>query len=142
MKPVSELLKRRPSAAWTTEPETSVLEALQLLARHDVGALMVIAHGKLVGIVSERDYTRKVALWGRSSKEVKVAEIMTGEVVVVAPQTRSRECMGLMSQHKIRHLPVLSGETVLGMISMRDIVDDIIADHEMTIEQLKRYLYS
>ena len=142
MKRVSELLARRPSAAWTTEPAMTVFDLLHRLARYDVGALMVIEQGRLVGIVSERDYTRKVALWGRSSKEVKVAEIMTGEVVVVAPQTRSRECMVLMSQHKIRHLPVLSGETVLGMISMRDIVDDIIADHEMTIEQLKRYLYS
>ena len=140
MKPVSELLKRRPSAAWTTEPETSVLDALQLLARHDVGALMVMAHGKLVGIVSERDYTRKVALWGRSSKEVKVAEIMTREVVVVAPQTRSRVCLALMSHHKIRHLPVLAGDRVQGMISISDIVDDIISDHEATIEHLNRYI--
>ena len=142
MKPVSELLKRRPSAAWTTEPEMSVFDALHLLARHDIGALMVMEQGKLVGIFSERDYTRKVALLGRSSKQVKVAEIMTRNVVVVAPQTRSRECMALMSQHKIRHLPVLTGETVLGMISIRDIVDDIISDHETTIEQLHHYIHS
>ena len=142
MKPVSELLKRRPSAAWTTEPEMTVFDALHLLPRHDVGALMVMEQGKLAGIVSERDYTRKVALWGRKSNEVKVAEIMTRNVVVVAPQTRSCECMTLMSQHKIRHLPVLAGETVLGMISMRDIVDDIINDHETTIEQLQRYIHN
>ena len=142
MKPVSELLKRRPSAAWTTEPEMTVFDVLHLLARHDVGALMVMEQGRLVGIVSERDYTRKVALWGRRSNEVKVAEIMTRNVVVVAPQTRSCECMTLMSQHKIRHLPVLAGETVLGMISMRDIVDDIINDHETTIEQLQRYIHN
>ena len=142
MKPVSELLKRRPSAAWTTEPEMTVFDALHLLARHDVGALMVMEQGRLVGIVSERDYTRKVALWGRRSNEVKVAEIMTRNVVVVAPQTRSCECMTLMSQHKIRHLPVLAGETVLGMISMRDIVDDTINDHETTIEQLQRYIHN
>ena len=142
MKPVSELLKRRPSAAWTTEPEMTVFDALHLLARHDVGALMVMEQGKLAGIFSERDYTRKVALWGRRSNEVKVAEIMTRNVVVVAPQTRSCECMTLMSQHKIRHLPVLAGETVLGMISMRDIVDDIINDHETTIEQLQRYIHN
>ena len=142
MKPVSELLKRRPSAAWTTEPEMTVFDALHLLARHDVGALMVMEQGKLAGIFSERDYTRKVALLGRSSKQVKVAEIMTRNVVVVAPQTRSRECMALMSQHKIRHLPVLTGETVLGMISIRDIVDDIISDHETTIEQLHHYIHS
>ena len=142
MTPVSELLKRRPSAAWTTEPEMTVFDALHLLARHDVGALMVMEQGKLAGIFSERDYTRKVALWGRRSNEVKVAEIMTRNVVVVAPQTRSGECMTLMSQHKIRHLPVLAGETVLGMISMRDIVDDIINDHETTIEQLQRYIHN
>lgn len=141
MKPVSELLQRRPSAAWITDPEMTVFDALHLLARHDVGALMVMEQGKLAGIVSERDYTRKVALWSRKSNEVKVAEIMTRNVVVVAPHTRSRECMTLMSQHKIRHLPVLAGETVLGMISMRDIVDDIINDHEMTIEQLRHYIH-
>jgi len=142
MTPVSEILKRRPSAAWTTEPEMTVFNVLHLLARHDVGALMVMEQGRLVGIVSERDYTRKVALWGRSSKEVKVAEIMTSKVVVVAPQTRSRECMTLMSQHKIRHLPVLTGQAVLGMISIRDIMDDIIGEHEATIEHLSRYIHS
>ena len=142
MTPVSEILKRRPSAAWTTEPRMSVFDALHLLAKHDIGALMVMEQSKLVGLFSERDYTRKVALLGRSSKQVEVAEIMTRNVVVVAPQTRSRECMALMSQHKIRHLPVLTGETVLGMISMRDIVDDIISDHEATIEQLHHYIRS
>jgi len=142
MTPVSEILKRRPSAAWTTEPEMTVFNVLHLLARHDVGALMVMEQGRLVGIVSERDYTRKVALLGRSSKEVKVAEIMTSKVVVVAPQTRSRECMTLMSQHKIRHLPVLTGQAVLGMISIRDIMDDIIGEHEATIEHLSRYIHS
>ena len=141
MKPVSELLKRRPSAAWITNPEMTVFDALHLLARHDVGALMVIEQRQLCGIVSERDYTRKIALWGRKSDEVTVAEIMTRNIVVVSPQTRSRECMALMSQHKVRHLPVLAGETVLGMISMRDIVDDIISDHEATIEQLRQYIH-
>ena len=141
MKPVSELLKRRPSEVWFTDPEMTVFDALHLLAKHDVGALMVMEQDRLAGIFSERDYTRKIALCGRRSNEVKVAEIMTRQVVVVTPQTRSRECMALMSQHKIRHLPVLTGETVLGMISMRDIVDDIIGDHEMTIEQLQRYIH-
>ena len=142
MTPAWELLNRRPRAAWTTKPETTVFDALHLLARHDIGALMVVEHGKLVGIVSERDYTRKIALWGHSSREVKVAEIMTREVIIVSPQTRSRDCMALMSQHKIRHLPVLAGETVLGMISIRDIVDDIISDHEATIEPRQRYIRS
>jgi len=141
MKSVSELLKRRATAAWTTDPETTVFDALHLLAKYDIGALMVMEQGKLAGVVSERDYTRKVALLGLKSNEVKVAEIMTRNVVVVSPLTRSRECMSLMSQHKIRHLPVLEGEMVLGMISIRDIVDDIISDHEMTIEQLRSYIH-
>ena len=140
MKPVSDLLARRPSAAWTTDADMTVFDMLHLLAEHDVGALMVMAHGKLVGIVSERDYTRKVALSGRSSKDVTVAEIMTRNVVVVSAQTRSRECMSLMSHHKVRHLPVLAGDKVLGMISISDIVDDIISDHEATIEHLNRYI--
>lgn len=140
MKPVSDLLARRPSAAWTADADMTVFDMLHLLAKHDVGALMVMAHGKLVGIVSERDYTRKVALSGRSSKDVTVAEIMTRNVVVVSAQTRSRECMALMSHHKVRHLPVLAGDKVLGMISISDIVDDIISDHEATIEHLNRYI--
>ena len=99
--PGSVRLKRRPSAAWTTDPEMTVFDALHLLARHDVGTLMVMEQGKLAGIVSERDCTRKVALWGRKSNEVKVAEIMTRNVEVVAPHPRCCECMTLMSQHKV-----------------------------------------
>ncbi len=127
---------------WHVRPEDTVFDALKLLAEHEVGALMVMEHGKLVGVVSERDYTRKIALQGRSSKDTRVAEIMTRDVIVVSPQTRTRECMALMSRRKIRHLPVLDGDTVLGMISIRDIMDDIITDHELTISQLQSYIYS
>jgi CBS domain-containing protein len=140
MKPVSELLRKRPQTLWHTRPEATVFEALQLLAEYSVGALMVMEGGKLVGIVSERDYTRKVALQGRSSKETKVADIMTRDVLVVSPQTRTRHCMALMSEKKIRHLPVVEGDTVIGMISIRDIMDDIITDHEFTISQLESYI--
>lgn len=142
MKPVSELLNGRENTLWHVHPEDMVFEALELLARHEVGALMVMAQGRLVGIVSERDYTRKVALQGRNSRETAVAEIMTRNVIVVSSATRTRECMTLMSQHRIRHLPVVDGGTVLGMISIRDIMDDIIADHERTIEQLQSYIAS
>jgi len=142
MKPVAELLKRRNVTLWHVRPEDTVFDALKLLAEHEVGALMVMEHGKLVGVVSERDYTRKIALQGRSSKDTRVAEIMTRDVIVVSPQTRTRECMALMSRRKIRHLPVLDGDTVLGMISIRDIMDDIITDHELTISQLQSYIYS
>lgn len=142
MKPVSELLKRRNSAVCRIEPGATMFDALEALARHEVGALMVMTHDKLVGVISERDYTRKVALQGRNSKEVLVAELMTADVLTVTPSSRTRECMTLMSQKRIRHLPVVDGDRVVGMISIRDLMDDIIADHEETIEQLRNYIQS
>lgn len=142
MKPVSALLQRREPALWRTEPDAIVFDALQILARHEVGALLVMEGDKLVGVFSERDYTRKVALQGKNSKAMRVAEIMTPDVFTVTPDTRTRECMALMSQKRIRHLPVVDGEKVVGMISIRDLMDDIIADHEQTIEQLKSYIQS
>jgi CBS domain-containing protein len=142
MKPVSELLRSKNTTLWHVKPEDTVFDALKVLAEHEVGALAVMERGRLVGILSERDYTRKVALQGRNSKETTVAEIMTRDVLVVTPQTRTRDCMALMSQRKIRHLPVVDGDSVLGMISVRDILDDIIADHELTIAQLQSYIAS
>lgn len=142
MKPVSELLKKRDGTLWHVRPDESVFAALELLARYEVGALMVMEGGRLVGVFSERDYTRKIALQGRNSRETTVAEIMTRNVVTVAPRTGTRNCMALMSEKKIRHLPVVDGSMVLGMISIRDILDDIIADHEATIAQLESYIQS
>ena len=142
MKPVSELLKQREPTLFDTSPETTVFDALQVLARHEVGALMVMVDDKLVGVLSERDYTRKVALLGKNSKEVKVADIMTANVITVSPDTGTRDCMNLMSQKRIRHLPVVNGGKVVGMISIRDLMDDIIASHEQTIEQLTSYIQS
>ena len=142
MKPVSELLKRRDRTLWHARPDDTVFEALQLLAEYEVGALMVMDQGRLVGVLSERDYTRKIALQGRNSKETLVRDIMTRDVLYVTPSTGTRKCMALMSEKKIRHLPVIDGQTVLGMISIRDIMDDIIADHEVTIAQLENYIRS
>lgn len=142
MKPVSELLKNRGPALIQTSPDTTVYDALQELARHEVGALLVMVDQRLVGIVSERDYTRKIALLGKNSKEVRVADIMTANVITVSPATGTRDCMSLMSQKRIRHLPVVEGGQVVGMISIRDLMDDIIADHEQTIEQLTHYIQS
>lgn len=142
MKPVVDLLRRRAQTLWHVSPADSVFDALKLLAEYEVGALMVMAQGRLVGVLSERDYTRKVALQGRSSRDTTVAEIMTRSVVVVGPQTGTKDCMAIMSQKRIRHLPVVEGDTVLGMISIRDIMDDIIADHEVTIAQLQSYITS
>jgi CBS domain-containing protein len=142
MKPVSDLLKRHDSAAWRTAPDTSVFDALSTLARFEVGALMVMQGEKLVGFLSERDYTRKVALQGKNSRDMRVADIMTPDVMTVTPQTRTHACMALMSQRKIRHLPVVDGDRVVGMISIQDLMDDIIADHEKTIEELRTYIQS
>jgi CBS domain-containing protein len=142
MKPVSELLKKRDGTLWHVRPDESVFSALQLLAQYEVGALMVMEGGKLVGVFSERDYTRKIALQGRNSKDTQVADIMTRQVLTVTPSTGTRACMSLMSERKIRHLPVLDGDTVLGMISIRDIMDDIIDMHEATIAQLENYIQS
>jgi CBS domain-containing protein len=140
MKPVAELLKRHDGTLWHVRPGDTVFAALQLLADYEVGALMVMDGGRLVGVFSERDYTRKVALAGRNSRETTVADIMTREVCTVAPSTGTRQCMALMSERRFRHLPVVDGSTVLGMISIRDIMDDIIADHEATIAQLESYI--
>ncbi len=140
MKPILELLKKRNSTVFQVSPSITVFEALRLLAEYGVGALLVMDKGRLVGVVSERDYTRKVALQGRNSKETTVADIMTRDVITVAPSTRTGVCMTLMSQHKIRHLPVVDGSEVLGLISIRDIMDDIITDQENTISQLTSYI--
>lgn len=142
MKPVSELLSKHAGTLWHVRPEDTVFEALKWLAQYEVGALMVMDGGRLVGVLSERDYTRRIALQGRNSKATRVAEIMTRHVFTVGPQTRTRACMALMSEKKIRHLPVVDGAVVLGMISIRDIMDDIIADHEIMIAQLENYIHS
>jgi len=142
MKPVIELLKKRDPRVYQVPPDLLVFDGLKLLAEYEVGAVVVMDKGRLVGVLSERDYTRKVALQGKNSREIRVADIMTRDVVTVTPQTGTNTCMALMSQKKIRHLPVLDGDQVLGMISIRDIMDDIIASHEETIAQLQSYISS
>ncbi len=142
MKPVSTLLAKREGTLWHVRPEETVFAALKLLSDYEVGALMVMEGGRLVGVFSERDYTRKIALQGRNSKETLVRDIMTTQVRTVSSDTGTRACMALMSEHKFRHLPVVDGGMVLGMISIRDILDDIISDHENTIAQLETYIQS
>jgi IMP dehydrogenase len=141
MKTVAELLRTKPSrAVVAVKPEQSVLEAIKVLAAEDIGAAVVMSGARLAGIFSERDYTRKVILKGRSSDTTRVEEIMTPNVVCVNPRTKTRECMALMTEKGIRHLPVLEEGRVVGMISIRDIVSDIIADQDFTIEQLEHYI--
>ena len=142
MKPVAELLKRRDPVLYKVPPDLAVFDALKSLAEYGVGAVLVMDGERMVGVFSERDYTRKVALLGRNSRETLVRDIMTADVISVTPTTGTQACMALMSQKKIRHLPVVEGQTVVGMISIRDIMDDIIADHEQTIAQLQSYISS
>ena len=143
MKNVTELLKSKPPRPMVTvKPEDTVLEAIKVLAREDIGAAAVIADGKLVGIFSERDYTRKVILLGRHSESTRIEEIMTRNVICVNPRTKTRDCMALMSEKNIRHLPVVEDGRVVGMVSIRDIVTDIIADQDFTISQLEQYIVS
>ncbi|MGZ5036695.1 MAG: CBS domain-containing protein [Usitatibacter sp.] len=140
MKTVAELLRIKPARVVSVGPTQSVLEAIKVLAAEDIGAAIVMDGGRLAGIFSERDYTRKVILKGRASDTTRVEEIMTANVIVVTPRTHARECMQLMSDKNIRHLPVVDEGRVTGMISIRDIVSDIIADQDFTIEQLEHYI--
>ncbi len=140
MKNVAELMKGKPARMVTVKPEDTVLEAIKVLAREDIGAAVVMSGDRLAGIFSERDYTRKIVLKGRSSDSTRVEEIMTANVVCVSPRAKTRDCMALMTEKNIRHLPVVEEGRVVAMISIRDIVSDIIADQDFTIEQLEHYI--
>ncbi|MEO7998647.1 MAG: CBS domain-containing protein [Gemmatimonadaceae bacterium] len=142
MTQVGELLKKHDGTLRSVAPDSTVYAAVEKLAQYSVGALLVLDGDKLVGVFSERDYTRKITLQGRNSKETLVSEIMTSNVITVSCTTKTRDCMVLMSEKKIRHLPVMEGDKVRGMISIRDIMNDIISDHEGTIEELNRYINS
>jgi CBS domain-containing protein len=140
MKNVAELLKSKPTRMVSVKPEDTVLDAIKVLAIEDIGAAIVLSGNQLAGIFSERDYTRKVILKGRSSESTRVEEVMTANVVCVSPRAKTRDCMALMTDKKIRHLPVVEEGRVVGMVSIRDIVGDIIADQDFTIEQLEHYI--
>lgn len=139
MSTVRQLLAGR-KALYSISPEAAVLAAIRAMAEHRVGALLVMEGEALVGIVSERDYARKVILEGRSSKETLVREIMTQPVISVSPAATVDECMQLMTERRIRHLPVLEGQTVKGVVSIGDLVQWLLSAHEVMVDQLNNYI--
>jgi CBS domain-containing protein len=140
MTQVRQLLDRKDRAIFSVPPEAPVLEAIRAMAAHQVGALLVMQGEALRGIVSERDYARKVILKGRSSADTPVRDIMTAEVITVTPETSVQTCMQLMTDRRVRHLPVLEGGRVVGMVSIGDLVKAVIAEQQQHIEQLESYI--
>ena len=134
------VLDRKGHDIWSVSPDTTVYDAIDLMAQKRIGALLVIAEGRPVGVMSERDYARKVALLGRRSKETPVKDIMTSPVICVTPDHTVEECMEIMTTHRIRHLPVIDEQTVVGVISIGDMVNWIISAHEATINHLHNYI--
>lgn len=140
MKSVAQLLKAKGTTVYSVSPGTSVLECLKLFADKGIGAALVMEGDRLIGIFSERDYARKVVLHGKSSKDLKVQDVMTPDVLWVDPKRTNEECMALMTEKRIRHLPVMEGGKVIGIISIGDLVKDIIAEQQFVIEHLERYI--
>jgi CBS domain-containing protein len=139
---VQQLLDHKPKGVFSVAPGDPVLTAIKKMAEHHVGALLVMTGDKLVGIISERDYARKVVLLGRSSEETRVEAIMTSKVVTVTPRQDAHDCMRLMTDMRIRHLPVLSGDRVVGVLSIGDLVRAVIEEQERTIADLESYIRS
>jgi CBS domain-containing protein len=137
---ISEILSHKGSAVWSISPDATVFEAIQMMADKNIGALLVTENGKLAGIISERDYTRKVMLKGKSSKTTAVREILSSNVTHVSPSSTVEECMRLMTDHHFRHLPVLDGERIAGIISIGDLVNWIISAQHTAISQLQTYI--
>jgi CBS domain-containing protein len=138
--PVSSLLHHKGSAVWHVSPDATVFDAIKVMAAKNIGALPVLSNGVLVGIFTERDYTRKVALLGKSSKDTQVWEIITNQVICAAPEDSIEECMRLMTENRVRHLPVVEAEKVLGIISIGDLVNWIISAQSATIDQMEQYI--
>ena len=140
MKKIYEILAAKGNQVWSVASDQLVYTAIEIMAEKEVGALVVTERDSLVGIVSERDYTRKVILKGKSSKEILVKEIMTSKVVVAHDQLNVDECLAMVSKFKVRHLPVMDGDNVIGMISSGDLVKAIIDEQKFVIDQLEHYI--
>ncbi len=137
---VEKLIEAKGSDVWTVTPDASVYEALEIMADKNVGALVVLDGDELVGILSERDYARKVILLQRGSRDTTVSEIMSEHPITVAPNATTAECMRLMTEHRFRHLPVMHGTRVIGVISIGDVVRAVIEDQQFLIDQLEQYI--
>ena len=137
---VSAILVRKDSTIWSIAPNAMVIDAIQLMSEKNVGALPVVENANLLGVISERDYTRKVILKGKSSKETPVRDIMTEQLITVNPGDSVTECMRIMTEKRVRHLPVLEGTRLVGILSIGDLVNWIISAQKAAIENLERYV--
>jgi CBS domain-containing protein len=142
VKTVSQLLQSKGGAVHSIAPDARVIEALKVMADREIGALVVMEAGVLAGILSERDYARKVILHGKSSHDIPVRDIMTRHVVTIGPSQTVDQCMALMTSKRIRHLPVIDGGRIVGVVSIGDLVKEVIAEQEQTIKQLESYIHS
>ena len=140
MHTVKDILEKKGTEVWSVSPETTVFDTLKLMAEKNIGAVLVMADQKIEGILSERDYARKVALEGKSSRELPVKEIMSSRVLFITIDKNVDECMALMNEKKIRHLPVYNGEILKGIISIGDVVNAMLDQKEFTIKQLEQYI--
>ena len=141
MTTATQILKSKPDkSVYSTTPSSSVFDAVKLMAEKNVGALVVMEGGAIVGVVTERDYARKIVLMARSSKETPVREIMTSPVMYVQPDRTSEECMALMTEYRVRHLPVMDKGEVIGLVSIGDLVKDVISEQKFIIQQLEQYI--
>jgi CBS domain-containing protein len=138
--PISALLHHKGTALWSIAPEATVFEAIKLMADKNIGSLLVMSGGRLVGVITERDYTRKIALHGKKSKETLVREILTSKIISVTPDDTVEECMKLMTENRVRHLPVLEDEKVIGLVSIGDLVNWTISAQDAAIAQMEQYI--
>ena len=140
MKTIKQLLETKGSTVWTIAPEATVFNALKLMAEKDIGALLVLEGQRVVGVLSERDYARKVVLQGKVSKNTPVKDIMSTSVTMVSPEQRVEECMALMTDKRIRHLPVIENGKLAGIVSIGDLVKEIISEQTFLIKNLEQYI--
>ena len=140
MTTIAQLLNAKGNQIWSVEPKATIFEALEIMSEKEIGALLVMEDGKLMGIFSERDYARKVILKGKSSKETPVGELMTKKVFYMNPQKTINDCMAMMTAKRIRHVPVIEDNQVMGIVTIGDVVNQIISEQEVTINHLENYI--